>query len=57
MLNDKCPVKCIRCGFLPRACMSWCPSSQLGCCNSQNSSTDCAGPVHLTAQWDVGSRR
>jgi hypothetical protein len=49
--------KCIQCGFLQCRCNNWCPSRQLGCCNSENSSKNCAGPVHLTAQWDIGSRK
>lgn len=41
-------------GMVP--CNSYCPSMRLGCCNSENSSKQCAGPVNLTAQWDIGSR-
>lgn len=48
--------KCTSCGFSQCLCDSWCPSRQLGCCNSENSAKQCAGPVHLTAQWDIGSR-
>lgn len=50
--NIKCPV-CERHSCI---CMSWCPGAQLGCCNQENSSKNCAGPVHLTAQFDIGSR-
>lgn len=56
MSQQKRPVKCARCGVLPCICMSFCPSQRLGCCNSMNSSTWCAGPVNLTAEWDIGSR-
>ena len=47
---------CAKCGMCPCICISWCPSAQLGCCNQENSSKNCAGPVHLTAQFDIGSR-
>jgi hypothetical protein len=36
---------------------SYCITDNLGCCTSQNSSRNCAGPVHLTQQWDIGSRQ
>jgi hypothetical protein len=37
-------------------CNSFCPSRQWGCCTRENTSKQCAGPVHLTGQWDIGSR-
>ena len=44
-------------GFNTRsACHSYCPGKRLGCCNRENSTKQCAGPVHLTAEWDIGSR-
>lgn len=48
--------KCSRCDHYPCICISWCPSRQIGCCNHENSSMNCAGPVHLTHQFDIGSR-
>ena len=56
MSNNKRHAKCMICGFLPCLCKRWYASQQLGSCNYQNSSLDCVGPVHLTAQWDTGSR-
>lgn len=50
-------TQCVQCGRCPCVCMSWCPSRQLGCCNQENSSKQCAGPVHLTGQIDIGSRQ
>ena len=54
MSQTKYPTIPARRGMLP--CTSFCPSMRLGCCNSENSSKQCAGPVNLTAQWDIGSR-
>lgn len=54
MSQKKCPMIAARRGMVP--CTSFCPSMRLGCCNSENSSKQCAGPVNLTAQWDIGSR-
>lgn len=36
---------------------TWCPSRRLECANSENSKRTCAGPVHLTSEWDIGSRQ
>jgi len=40
----------------PAQCLNLCSSQQLGCCNQENSSKACAGPAHLTNQFDIGSR-
>lgn len=55
-MSNKCQTMKARLGFTPCGCQSYCPSRRLGCCNSENSSFNCAGPVHLTAQWDIGTR-
>ena len=56
MSGKNCPIVNARRGFLPCSCGSHCASRLLGCCNSENTSLNCVGPVNLTNQWDTGSR-
>lgn len=48
---------CNKCGMSTCVCKrSLCLGHKLGCRNYMNSSKWCAGPVHLTSEWDIGLR-
>ena len=42
--------------YQPKICNTWCPSEQWGCCGRTNMTSKPAAPVHLTGEWNIGSR-
>lgn len=46
---------CSKCGGAPCICRPFCPGKRQ-CCNTQHMQYNCAGPLILTGEDDIGSR-